>query len=524
MTGRKESKIRCLAGMVLIRSLAGMTMLTGLTGMETELVSAAEEIADEDAMDTETAGPAAEDSAWELTASILAVTYDNMDVRNGNYYQAARTATITIAERNLDAGGILLIEGVDGSIRMIRPSWSLEEGVYTTNFTFDREGHYTFDIAYMDMAGNYSIDYEQDTFCIDWTKPQIVISGVEDGSANTGTAAPVITITDSNYDAKGTEITLVGLRYGGEYSCSAAAVADGQSFTFANIEMDDIYVLTVDAVDLAGNRSTQSIRFSVNRSGSTYDISALWDMNQSYLTTESMTDLLIREINPNRLKSQEVTLYKNGRAILLAEGTDYSCRAEHSEDGWYDYTYRIFREQFAEDGTYSIRISSVDEAENPSENMLDTSSEINFIVDNTKPTIILTNLENEQRYEAKSYEVVMVIHDNMALSRIEVTLDGEAGYRVWEGEELAALVDANDEFVFQIAQSSGSRTLSVTAVDEAGNSRTVEIKRFWVTANVLVRFFSNTWFPVATAAGAAVITGEIFLRRKHKIFRNFILK
>ena len=453
----------------------------------------------------------------DKTIPTVSVAYNNTDVLNGNYYKASRTATITITEHNFDSGRVTITATKEGASMTVSPTWSTSGDVHTATVTFDEDALYTFDISYTDMAGNDAADYSIDSFYVDLTSPGIEISGVENESANTGTVMPVITVTDTNYNSDGIVITLEGQRYGEVYEYTPSDTTDGQVFSYENIETDDIYVLTAKATDLAGNESTESITFSVNRNGSTYEISSLVEINNHYLQATDMMDLVFTETNPNRLTDIVITLYKNSEAYTLVEGEDYEVVESIGEGGWYMYTYTIFASVFEEDGIYNIHISSVDEAGNTTQNTLDTKeSDIQFVIDNTSPTIAVANLIDGQSENASSYTVRFSVSDNLAditLDMITVTVNGvEVEVREADGE--------TGVYEFDIDEANGRQEVVVTVTDSAGNVETTTISRVVVTTNAWVRFYTNTPLLVGTIIGIIVLIGLIiffiilFKRRK----------
>ncbi|MCD8119998.1 MAG: hypothetical protein LUE29_11075 [Lachnospiraceae bacterium] len=447
----------------------------------------------------------------DRTIPAVSVSYRNSNAENDNYYKDVQTAVITITEHNFDASRVTVTVTSDGSTMAVTPTWSSRGDVRTAEIVFEDDALYTFDIAFTDEAGNDAADYSMDTFYVDKIFPEITIAGVENESANKGDVEPFITVTDTNYNVNDIVIELVGRRYGEEYSYTIADITDGQTFAFENIATDDIYDLTVTATDMAGNTEQEAIVFSVNRNGSTYDLSAIANLNGAYLTADSMDDLIIGEVNPNELSDIVITLYKNGEAIVLTEGVDYEIIYEVGENGWYYYTYTIYKAAFKDDGLYSVQIFSTDSAGNEAVNTLDTkASDIEFSVDNTKPTIIVANLESGRTYNSENYEVVMEIKD-MYLASITVELDG-VEVAAWSGDELQAIVDEDGDFAFSISESNSVRTVTITATDEAGNVQTTSIERFYVTTSAWVRFYTNTPLLVGTVVGiAAMIALIIFL-------------
>ena len=99
--------------------------------------------------------------------------------------------------------------------------------------------------------------------------PTLEITGVANLSANSGDVIPVVSYSDTNYDADKVEITLSGAnRKGVALDGNYADIHNGRTFTFNNFvkekEIDDIYTLTATLTDKAGNTTTETITFSVN--------------------------------------------------------------------------------------------------------------------------------------------------------------------------------------------------------------------------------------------------------------------
>ena len=61
-----------------------------------------------------------------------------------------------------------------------------------------------------DKGGNAAGDYTEETFFVDTTMPTLEITGVADQSANNGDVIPVVSYSDTNYDAEKVTITLTG--------------------------------------------------------------------------------------------------------------------------------------------------------------------------------------------------------------------------------------------------------------------------------------------------------------------------
>lgn len=456
----------------------------------------------------------------DKTLPEISVSYDNNAAENTNYYKDARTATVTVTEHNFDPSRVEITmtatdDGAAASVPGVS-GWSSDGDRHTATISFDGDALYSLDIAMRDMAGNEAADFAQQTFYVDRTAPVLEITGVEDNSANNGDVIPVVTYSDTNFDPEAVTITLTGANRGqvtldGSYE----DIHNGQVFTFENFpntkEMDDIYTLEATLTDRAGNTTTQTIHFSVNRFGSTYAVSEeTASLNGSYV--QEPVDVVITEVNANELKNIKITLFKNNETITLTEGEDYSVSVQGGNGSWYEYTYTIFAENFTDDGVYRITVHSEDTAGNVAENTLDTKgTEISFGVDKTSPNVVITNLESGKTYAVENLTVTMTAEDNLLLDSITVYLDDyETAYKTWTAEEIAEIIAENGEFTFDISgDSTSAHRVKVVCTDAAGNQTESEITDFFVTTNLWVRYYNNKPLFFGSIAGVVVLAGVV---------------
>lgn len=467
----------------------------------------------------------------DKTLPVVSVSYDNNNAKNGNYYNAFRTATVVITEHNFISDRVKIINtATDDGVVIVNPTvsgWSSVGDRHTATIQYKKDAKYTFDITVKDKVGNDSADYKQDTFVIDTTKPKLTITGIADNSANNGDVIPVVSYSDTNYDAENTTITLTGanrkaVQLDGVYT----DIHNGRTFTFKNFEkkkeVDDIYTLNASLTDRAGNTSTEKISFSVNRFGSTYDMSDSTDkLNGTYVTDPE--DVVITEVNANELKNIKVTLFKNNQTIVLKENEDYILKVEGGNGEWYRYTYTILKKNFADDGVYRVVFHSEDSTGNVAENTLDTKdTEISFGVDVTKPNIVVANLESGVTYALEQMTVKMSVSDNLLLGTVTVYLDDyNKAYKSWTAEEVAEIIAKNGEFTFDISgASTNAHKVKIVAVDAAGNEQTEEITDFYVTTDIWVQFFNNKPLFFGIIAGiillSALIVFIVVYKRKKK--------
>ena len=462
----------------------------------------------------------------DKTLPVVEVRYSNDRPMNENYFNAYRTATIYITEHNFDVSRVKISmtstdDGKPNAIPVVS-HWTSNGDIHSATVNFSKDSLYTFDIEVTDKAGNMAADYKEDSFYIDTTEPTILITGVADKSANNGDVMPVVECYDTNIDFQNVTISLVGAnRNSVKLDGITERTHNGMIFRFNNFEkvkeVDDLYTLSVNAVDKAGNASNKSITFSVNRFGSVYSVSeSTKKILNKFISKEE--DITFIETNVDALQEVRITLFKDNITKVLVRGKDYTVEEISGENMWHQYIYKIKKENFVEDGVYRIIVYSVDEANNKSGNNMDSKlTEISFAVDKTPPNIIVADLESNKTYPLANKPVSMSVNDNLSLESVDVLLNGEE-LKSWTKEEIKNGGLQDSGFNFEISgDSTKAHTISIVATDSAGNKQTVDIKNFYVTTNLIIRFRNNKFAFYGTTGGMttlAMFAVYVILRRR----------
>lgn len=439
----------------------------------------------------------------DKTVPVIKVSYNNNSALNGNYYKAARTATITVTEHNFDPSKITVSTTASAGGAPGVSGWSNNGDTHTANVVFNHDADYTFTVSGFDLAENKAADYAQDKFTVDLKNPEVKITGVKDKSANNGTVAPHISISDTNFIASGVKVTLKGANRGDVKIDSLANItssATGMNVIFKDFPegMDDIYTLTAKVTDKAGNETTSSITFSVNRDGSTYEIGSSTKALIDKKYTNKPQDLEITEINVDDLTTIEITYSLDGKVVTLKEGEDYTITKSGEDGQWKKYVYKIKASCFEKEGNYVINIYSEDAAHNSTTNKTKAKT-IEFTVDKTAPTMVVSNLADRGRYKENTHEFTLNVKDNIYLAYVEVYLDGEL-FKRFEEDEIAQL---NGELLVDIASSNQYQTIELVSCDKAGNiskevydpetnKQVPASYKVLVTQNSFVQFINNT--------------------------------
>ena len=450
----------------------------------------------------------------DKTKPVIQVSYDNNSALNNNYYKEARTATITITEHNFNPGEVTVtttaqLDGAAASAPGVS-GWSGSGDTHVATVSYSADADYTFTISATDLASNVSDPYATESFTVDQTKPTVEITNIEDRSANNGEVAPVITLNDINFDSGKTVVHLTGANKGevdttGMYT--SVASNKGQTLTFYNFKenMDDIYTLTAETTDKAGNQYSTSKIFSVNRDGSTY----LYDDYTEELIKNGYTNdpknLVVSEINVDTLTFQELTVSENGTQKTLEQNKDFEVSESGSDVSWKEYKYTINASNFENEGDYNVSIYSEDRATNVTTNTA-KSKDILFAVDKTSPVISLANIEDGGRYKVESQKFTANVDDNMALDKVEYYVNDELK-QTFDADEVSA---NSGSLELSVDSSNTFRNVSVKAYDKANNEATTASVDVLVSANTWVQFYNNKpAFYGTIGGGVAAVAAAI---------------
>ncbi len=484
----------------------------------------------------------------DKTTPVIDVSFDNNSAKNGNYYKADRTATIKITEHNFNSGSqyVNIPVTAEGATAPSAVGWSGSGDDHNATVSFNKDGKYSFTVDYTDLAGNKAVQKKVDSFYIDKTAPEVEITGVADHQAYNGTVAPVVTYRDDNFtDDHDFKFTRIDINSKSDDTSKFDYDTDGNGVTefiykyrdFAEVlENDGIYNFTVELSDKAGNSTSKSVTFSVNRFGSTFKASDESEklINNGYTNAEQ--DIVVEEINVTPLTKHSVTLAKSGgNSTELVENTDYTFTSSNNGNEWCKSVYTVNKKNFSDEAAYTVTIMSVDKAKNTNNNRMADSSlsteqknkrecAISFVVDKTSPLVSITGIKDNELYKEASKKVKIVCEDdNLDKSKLVVTLDNK---KLAEGEDYT-IVDDKDgsiagmltaEIVLKAETGGIKENLKVTIGDLAGNTGEKSVDNFILSANIFQRFFANPVLVICTFAGLAlVIAAVIFFVDKNRL-------
>lgn len=473
-----------------------------------------------------------EEFVIDQTAPKLNVSWNTEAAQNGKYYNAARTATITVEEHNFDPNLFKIEAPVSaGNGDEATPAqiggWSSNGDTHTATVTFPGQGVYTLSVSGEDLATNKSESYTSPEFVIDTIKPKIDIQNVVNRTAYAGEVAPTAAVHDTNL-ADGTSIEVSKISYPlskddpNPYAGAAINTsATDKSVSYLNPAKtkgnDGVYTLTVQAIDLAGNTESEAVTWSVNRFGSTYVISDnTGKMLDQYLKSSKTTDVKVTEINPSGLDDNKtsVELTRDTKNTTLKSGDNYTTDSDTSS-GWSEYNYTVSKSNYDKDGAYRVLFHSEDAAGNSSENTMEgknakksgAAAEINFAVDDTAPIASFVDLASNGKYEESSHKAKVSFEDNLKLSKAQIKVNGKT-VATFTADQL----EKSPIREFTLDGSSSKQDVTVVAWDAAGNkSKELKATGVLVTNDSFVLWMNNLPLMVGTIVAIVVVAGGIYM-------------
>ena len=318
---------------------------------------------------------------FDVTAPQIAVSYNNNAAkeREGKYYfDAGRTATVVVTERNFDASRttISLVNQETGRTLSVT-EWRAEgTATHIAQVKVDADGHYTLRVSAMDAADNSDAgtSYIQGAvapqdFIVDMTAPRISVrydnNSVSNGSFFKAPRTAVITITEHNLDKDSIKALITAAD--GTAPKVTQWISEGDTHTASVTFAEDTdYRFGISCADLAGNHSAATDygndaapeRFTVDAALDTFEITGVED--GSAYTGEVIPFIKVEDIHLDM-----VTV--NLKRIVFAETKDVTelLLTQSSEtENTFEMTFGGIDAVRENDGLYILTVEAADKAGN----------------------------------------------------------------------------------------------------------------------------------------------------------------
>ena len=399
----------------------------------------------------------------DKTAPVINVAYDNNngDVKSNNgstYFNADRTATVTISERNFDPSKVeFTIINAEGNapeaVRIDEINDSIEstdKTQHTYQITYSGEGVYTFDVSCTDRADNvnaevkYGESVAPTAFVLDKIAPTISVSYDNNSAANgkffNAHRTATIVVKEHNFDVNRVVINGTASLNGAAKAFPAAAwTSNGDVHTatiFYNEDADYTFAISMD--DMAGNAITDaSVNYGTSVAAKDFTVDT--EIAKPVISNPTNGKPYQQEV-PVSISSTDVNL-ENCVATLLKTG-----REKDENDSWkWVKDFRVdnvinlsndgqtssfsindlFEHERLNDGIYTLKIDVADKAGNTqSETVTFTVNRFGSVYDYNQYT---TETLNGKYVQAITENIVITEYNPSPLSEnavVSLTRDG----------------------------------------------------------------------------------------------------
>lgn len=399
----------------------------------------------------------------DKTAPVINVAYDNNngDVKSNNgstYFNADRTATVTISERNFDPEKVeFTIANAEGNapeaVRIDEINDSIEstdETQHTYQITYSGEGVYTFDVKCTDRADKASAEVKYGesvaptAFVLDKTAPTISVSYDNNSAANgkffNAHRTATIVVKEHNFDVNRVVINGTASLNGAAKAFPAAAWTSNGDVHTATISYneDADYTFAISMDDMAGNAITDaSVNYGTSVAAKEFTVDT--EIAKPVISNPTNGKPYQQEV-PVSISSTDVNL-ENCVATLLKTG-----REKDENDNWkWVKDFRVdnvinlsndgqtssfsindlFEHERLNDGIYTLKIDVADKAGNTqSETVTFTVNRFGSVYDYNQYT---TETLNGKYVQAITDNIVITEYNPSPLSEnavISLTRDG----------------------------------------------------------------------------------------------------
>ncbi|MCM3664687.1 Ig-like domain-containing protein [Mesobacillus subterraneus] len=389
------------------------------------------------------------------------------NISNGQEVKEALEVTATLVDKNVDWANTYLNVTRNGHEYLKENG----EKVFEPK-DFTEDGIYTIEMEATDKAGNRSV-LGPITFTVDNTKPELKISGVEDGEHYQKLENLELSIEDLTFLLNKTAIEV--LKDGkpfevGEGKWDESPLKGGYKKAIRKLSFteDGDYEISLINSDRVGNENKIGpVKFTIDSINPLIDISGI-DEGAFVQKGKSVT-IKVKEHN---FEQNDVKISVSRKEELEGPKKQYNIGVwkNTAEESILSYT-------FDEDGDYEILVEAKDKAANNG-----AAKKLTFTVDNKKPVIKISG-PLEDAYYNKGTNVKIAVEErnfknnnvNIAVTRM-IEVDGKkVSFPIGEWKNVDQVSDLSHEF-----DQDGEYEITVNAKDAAGNQGDTETIHFTV--------------------------------------------
>jgi len=322
----------------------------------------------------------------DVTAPEINVSYNNNKVDSNSFFKADRTATIVVTERNFNPDDVVVnITNTDGKAPAIT-KWKKTEGKgnldntkWTTTVTYDKDGDYTFDIEYTDLADNkcsgaeYGKSKAAKKFTIDKTDPVVSVSYDNNTAKNgkyfaSGRTATIV-IDEHNFDINRVSFARTSRLDGRNIATPDVSWNHSGDVHTATITYtaDGDYTFDVEVDDKAGNNN-KSVNYGSSIAGEefTVDKTIAKPTINGVVNGKAYKDEVIPSISFSDINydTYEVKLLRTRMGEKNVDVTSQLMKGVSQNATGGSGTYDTFDKIADNDGIYTLNVKVIDKAGN----------------------------------------------------------------------------------------------------------------------------------------------------------------
>ena len=463
------------------------------------------------------AGNPAEDSAKlriDITNPEINVSYSNNSSDSGynEYFNASRTATIQIKERNFNEKKVAVKVTKDDVDVTPVLSWNhsgtanTDEYYHTAVIDYNDDADYTFDISYTDEADNpaTSVNYggsvSPTKFTVDKITPDIQVTYDNMDSLNSNyykkERIATITVNEHNFDENRVTFSCTANDNGTSVTVPSLSrwTASGNVHT-ATVSFNDnaLYVMNISINDMAGNagNTVEEQRFYVDKEPPVIKLQGLEN------NTANKDEIISFTLTTSDHNLDASTYHMNFSRVDIEAPSKDMFTSSHESRG---ATEIVYKEQNLEnDGIYKITCEVTDMAGNSVKttdivnagNKKIGADELLFSVNRYGSTF---SIKDDVR-DIVDIGYVKSIDDDIIITEINpdlvdkyavsLTTDGGQPKALREGESYTRVLEDDDKskwkhYIYSVNQENfsdeGAYSLAITSTDKAENTSFSETK------------------------------------------------
>ena len=471
----------------------------------------------------------------DAAAPTIGVSYDNNDVRNGRYFNAKRTATVTIEEANFDLirendpkraivtvrNGSAATEYSAEQFEPVHVAGKKDGTVWQLSIPFEEDGDWTLDAALTDPAGREAKPFH-DEFTIDMTAPVLLVTFDNDSAANgmyfKAPRTATVEVHERNFDPALASVSPTsGTGNAPGVSGWTGDGRDGWTST-VHFGQEGRFALTASCTDFAGNAAEviEVPEFVIDMTAPQVSIGGVED--RTAYAGQVAPNISYSDENFDPVFAMcELKGAKQGDVYMMGVGESEDVTSKH-------VSYPDFEHVLDRDDIYTLTATVSDLAGN------EATDEVTFSVNRFGSNYLFEDATSQMagRFLSKPQDVVVheinvsgldgdashaeVIRD----SRVQ-QLEAGADYTVAQNAEATGWSDTVYTFPASLFSEDGYYRVHLTSTDLAGNlsQNTMDAKNAARDASAEVAFAVDSTAPEAEIAG--IESGGVYMDPHMKV-------